>query len=164
MEKELVAAAESLLKAARKRRIGLVTAESCTGGMVSAALTEVPGSSAAFSCGFATYSNRAKHRLLGVPKEILRAHGAVSGQTAEYMAKGALERAQGEAGLGIGITGIAGPGSAGDKPAGLVYIAVALADGFVAGEECHFSGSRHAVRLATALRAMAMAEEALARA
>ena len=110
------------------RAVGLMvaTAESCTGGMVAAALTDVPGSSAVVDRGFVTYSNEAKADLLGVPMAIIVEHGAVSEPVARAMAEGAL--AQSKAGLSVAITGIAGPGGgSAEKPEGLVHFACALA-------------------------------------
>lgn len=101
----------------------LCTAESCTGGWIAKRITDIPGASAVFECGFVCYSNRIKHRLLGVREETLRTHGAVSEQTAREMALGA-RRASG-ADVAVSVTGIAGPASDDtQKPVGLVYIAV----------------------------------------
>ena len=106
------------------RRLSLATAESCTGGRVAAALTSLAGASAYFKEGMVTYSNQAKTRQLGVPLELLEAHGAVSPEVARAMAQGA--RAQANADLGLGITGIAGPGGGSpEKPVGLVYLTLA---------------------------------------
>jgi nicotinamide-nucleotide amidase len=107
---------------AGKRRC--VTAESCTGGLVAALLTSIPGSSDVVERGFVTYSNEAKTELLGVPAETIAMHGAVSAQTAEAMARGAL--AHSRADVAVSITGVAGPGGgSADKPVGLVFLAVA---------------------------------------
>jgi nicotinamide-nucleotide amidase len=104
----------------------LATAESCTGGLLSKRLTDVAGSSQVFHMGVVTYANQAKEQLLGVPRQVLEAHGAVSPETARAMAQG-IVRASGSH-LGIGITGIAGPqGGTAEKPVGLIYIA--LSDG-----------------------------------
>ena len=106
----------------------LVTAESCTGGLLAKRITDQPGASAVFNAGFVTYANDAKTRLLGVPPDVLAAHGAVSGETAAWMAEGARLRQGGD--LGLGITGIAGPdGGTPEKPVGLVYIALSAPDG-----------------------------------
>ena len=122
----------------------LVTAESCTGGWVAQAVTSVAGSSAWFDRGFVTYSNAAKQEMLGVRPQTLRAHGAVSEETAREMARGALERSAGT--LAVAITGIAGPGggSAG-KPVGSVCFAWARG-GAVHSETHHFRGDRESVR------------------
>ena len=114
-----------LLEACRARRIMLATAESCTGGMISAALTDVAGSSDVVDRGFVTYSNDAKMEMIGVAKTTLDAFGAVSRETALEMASGALARSR--AGLSIAVTGIAGPGGGTpEKPVGLVWFGLAL--------------------------------------
>src|SRR5262252_10402996 len=102
--------AEAVLAACRRKGMKLATAESCTGGLVAAALTAIAGSSDVLERGFVTYSNEAKSELLGVPPEIIAAHGAVSAETAAAMAEGAVARAPVD--LAISITGIAGPGGA----------------------------------------------------
>ncbi len=112
--------ARAVLKAAQGR--SLVTAESCTGGMVAAALTDIPGSSAAFLGGFVTYSNALKQELLGVPEALLAAYGAVSEPVARAMAEGA--RARTGADVAVAITGIAGPGGSATKPEGRVCFAL----------------------------------------
>lgn len=118
--------ANALLQVCQKRGIMLATAESCTGGMIIAALTDIAGSSAVVDRGFITYSNEAKMDMLGVSTATLDAHGAVSRETAIEMAKGALARSR--AGLILAVTGIAGPGGgSADKPVGLVWFGVALA-------------------------------------
>ena len=105
----------------------LTTAESCTGGLIAGSITSVSGSSAVFDRGFVTYSNQAKHDLLGVSTETLNQQGAVSGECAAQMAMGALAAAQCDA--SVAVTGIAGPGGgSAEKPVGLVYIAVATSD------------------------------------
>lgn len=112
-----------LLDACRAKGLTVAAAESCTGGMVSAALTEIAGSSDAFICGYVTYSNAAKQQMLGVSAEALAKFGAVSEQVAGEMADGALKRSN--AGLAVSITGIAGPGSDGAKPEGRVCFGLA---------------------------------------
>jgi nicotinamide-nucleotide amidase len=116
----------AILQAARARGILIATAESCTGGMVSAALTDVAGSSAMFDRGFVTYTNAAKMQVLGVRAATLEAHGAVSEQVAAEMAQGAL--AHSAATLAVAITGIAGPGGSEHKPEGRVCFAIATPD------------------------------------
>lgn len=124
MNRQVLEQSEKLLSAARARKIKLATAESCTGGLIAAALTEIPGSSDVFERGFVTYSNEAKVDLLGVAKELIAKHGAVSEQTVEAMALGALEHSR--AHLALSVSGIAGPGGGSDdKPVGTVYFAVA---------------------------------------
>jgi nicotinamide-nucleotide amidase len=124
----LRAQATRVLEACRARGLTVATAESCTGGLVAGALTEIAGSSDVVDRGFVTYSNAAKQRMLGVPEATLAAHGAVSRATAEAMAQGALTESG--AHLSVAITGIAGPGGgSADKPVGLVHFAAAARDG-----------------------------------
>lgn len=132
----------------------LVTAESCTGGWVGQAVTAVSGSSAWYERGYITYSNTAKCEMLGVQQATLDQHGAVSPQTAQEMAIGALNRSH--AHISVAITGIAGPdGGTAAKPVGMVCFAWAAQDGLVQQETHYFSGDREAVRrqaVATALQ------------
>jgi len=114
----------ALLEAARAAGVLIATAESCTGGMVAAALTDVPGSSDVVERGFVTYSNAAKREMLGVREETLAAHGAVSEQVAQEMAEGVL--AHSAADLAVSITGIAGPGGSEHKPEGRVCFGLAM--------------------------------------
>jgi nicotinamide-nucleotide amidase len=124
----LRAAATQVLALCRARGLKIATAESCTGGLVAAALTEIAGSSDVVDCGFVTYSNGAKQGMLGVPPATLKRHGAVSSETAAAMAAGALKNS--EADLSVAITGIAGPGGGSkEKPVGLVHFAAARRDG-----------------------------------
>jgi nicotinamide-nucleotide amidase len=128
MNYEITVPANALIKLCIEKKLTIATAESCTGGLVAAALTDVPGSSAVFDRGFVTYSNAAKQQMLGVPAATLKQYGAVSRQTAEAMAAGALARSKVD--LAVSITGIAGPdGGTPDKPVGLVHFAVAARDG-----------------------------------
>lgn len=123
----------------------LVTAESCTGGLLSSVLTDIPGSSTIFERGFITYSNEAKIEMLAVPADTLNREGAVSSATAIAMAKGALRNSRAD--VGVAITGIAGPGSdRTDKPVGLVYIAYGAKDGPIQCAEHKFSGNRETIR------------------
>ena len=116
--------AEEALRLARGAGLTIATAESCTGGQVSAALTDVPGSSDAMDRGFVTYSNAAKTEMLGVPADLIARHGAVSEEVARAMAECALLAA--EAGVTVAITGVAGPGGGTEaKPVGLVHFAAA---------------------------------------
>ena len=124
------ALAESVLARARARGVVITTAESCTGGMVAVALTDIAGSSAVVERGFVTYSNDAKIEMLGVRAETLKAHGAVSEQVALEMARGALIHSH--AGLSVSITGIAGPGGSEFKPEGRVCFGVAGTGGCTA--------------------------------
>ncbi len=115
--------AQRLLDIARAKGVMVATAESCTGGMVAAAITDVAGSSNVFDRGFVTYSNAAKTDLLGVPATLIAAHGAVSEEVARAMAEGALLRSQ--AAIAVATTGIAGPGGSEHKPEGMVCFALA---------------------------------------
>jgi len=125
----------------------VATAESCTGGMVAAAITDVAGSSAVLDCGFVTYSNEAKSEMLGVPEELIRGYGAVSEEVAQAMAEGALDNSN--ATLAVAITGIAGPsGGSADKPVGLVHFCCASKKGYERHERMIFKGDRAAIRLA----------------
>ena len=121
---ELMNRAAALLQAYRGRGLKIATAESCTGGLVAALLTEIAGSSAVVERGFVTYSNEAKTELIGVPTEMIAAHGAVSEPVARAMAEGAL--AHSRADVAVGITGVAGPtGGTATKPVGLVHFGLA---------------------------------------
>lgn len=122
--------ATRVLAAARARGWHLATAESCTGGMVGAALTDIAGSSDVFDRGYVTYSNAAKTEMIGVPATLIAAHGAVSEPVARAMAEGA--RAASGADLAVAITGVAGPGASEAKPEGTVWFAVATAAGTTA--------------------------------
>jgi nicotinamide-nucleotide amidase len=159
MSKELRAAAKAVLDACRARGLKVATAESCTGGLVAAALTDIAGSSDVLDRGFVTYSNEAKQQMLGVPADILRDHGAVSRQTAEAMARGALGRANAD--LVVAITGIAGPGGGNaDKPVGLVHFAAAARDGALTHAEKRYGDiARAEVRHKSVLQALAMLKE-----
>src|ERR1700680_1245288 len=127
-DQELIERAQALLDLCRGKKLKIAAAESCTGGLVAAALTEIAGSSDVVDRGFVTYSNDAKEAMLAVPAETLRRHGAVSRQTAAAMAKGAL--AHSAADLAGAVTGIAGPGGgSAKKPVGLVYLAALARDG-----------------------------------
>lgn len=138
--------------ALQKRQLMLATAESCTGGGVAQAITEIAGSSEWFDCGFVTYSNASKMALLRVPAAILSAHGAVSEETAAAMASGAL--AGSAAQVAVSTTGIAGPGGGTPgKPVGTVCFGWAFGDA-VDTEQVLFAGDRHAVREQTVLHAL----------
>jgi nicotinamide-nucleotide amidase len=151
-------AAVRVLDACRFHGLKVATAESCTGGLVSGALTEIPGSSDVLDRGFVTYSDAAKHTMLGVSILILERHGAVSRETAEAMAAGAL--AMSEADLAVAITGIAGPGGgSAEKPVGLVHFAAAARDGRrLHREERYGDIGRSAVRAQAVAEALAMLE------
>jgi len=146
--------AGAVLEAARARGVMLAAAESCTGGLIMAALTAVPGSSDVVDRGFVTYSNAAKCQMLGVAQATLDAQGAVSEEVAREMAQGALVRSQ--AGLAVAVTGVAGPGGSEHKPEGRVCFGLADAEGMVT-ETLEFGAiGRDAVRAATVDHALAM--------
>jgi nicotinamide-nucleotide amidase len=146
--------AADVLDALRHRGWKLATAESCTGGMISAALTDVAGSSDVFERGFVTYSNAAKIELLGVRPATLSTHGAVSEEVAAEMAEGALDRS--DADIAISVTGIAGPGGSEHKPEGRVCFGLAMG-GTVLTETKEFGArGRAAVRQAAVRHALAM--------
>lgn len=148
-------AAEHVLVACRKRKLKVVTAESCTGGLVAAALTAIAGSSDVVERGFVTYANEAKREMLGVPWDALLGHGAVSEPVARAMAAGAL--AHSLADISVSVTGVAGPGGGSDeKPVGLVHLA-AVRKGHEPISERHiFPGDRDAIRRVSVLTALAM--------
>ncbi|GAA4258187.1 nicotinamide-nucleotide amidohydrolase family protein [Azospirillum formosense] len=131
----------------------LATAESCTGGLIAGALTDIAGSSKVVDRGFVTYSNVAKSEMLGVPPSLIYAHGAVSPEVAVAMAVGAL--AKSKADVTVAVTGVAGPGGGTpEKPVGRVYIATAVRRGAAKHKEYTFPGDREAVRLATVQTAL----------
>jgi nicotinamide-nucleotide amidase len=145
--------AQAVVEGARRRGWTVTAAESCTGGLVAAALTEVPGASEVLERSLVTYSNAAKTALLGVPGPVLAAHGAVSAATAEAMAAGA--RTAAAADLAVAVTGIAGPGGgSAEKPVGLVWFAIADREGVIAHEARLDDAGRSAVRLAATTRAL----------
>jgi nicotinamide-nucleotide amidase len=156
IDEDVRAAAARVLDLCRSRRLKVATAESCTGGLVAAALTEIPGSSDVVDCGFVTYSDAAKHELLGVPAAVLAEHGAVSREAAAAMARGAV--AHSDAGLAVAITGIAGPGGgSAEKPVGLVHFAAATQAGELSTRESRFGDvGRAEVRRLSVLEALAM--------
>lgn len=160
---ELSRLALRLLDLCRAQTLQLATAESCTGGLVAGAITEIAGSSDAFDRGFVTYSNAAKEEMLGVPHDLLERYGAVSAQTARAMAHGAVERSFAD--IAVSVTGIAGPGGGGaEKPVGLVHFAC-LRKGFgVEHVERRFGPlSREAIREASVVQALEMLIEAAQR-
>jgi len=151
---------ETILQLATQAKRKIAVAESCTGGMLAAALTDLPGSSAIFERGFVTYSNAAKIELLGVSADTLARHGAVSEPVAMAMARGALDRSGGD--IALSITGIAGPGGSDHKPEGRVCFGLALSGGAVTSETIEFGAKgRDAVRIAARDYAMGMLLEAL---
>lgn len=155
---DLLRRAEALLAACRDRGLMLATVESCTGGLIAAALTAVPGSSDVVERGLVTYSNAAKTALAGVPEAMIAAHGAVSEPVARAMAEGALAHAPVQ--LALAVTGIAGPGGgSAAKPVGLVHFAAALAGGPTWHRRAVFPGDRDAVRHAAAAAVLDLAGE-----
>jgi len=150
----------ALLDLYRKRGWMIATAESCTGGLIAATLTEIAGSSDVVDRGFVTYSNEAKTDLIGVPVELIREHGAVSAEVAAAMADGALARSR--ASVTVAVTGIAGPGGgSAEKPVGLVYIGLRKSDQEKPLVERHvFEGRRYEVRLQSVVRAIDLLFEA----
>jgi nicotinamide-nucleotide amidase len=156
---ETEAAATALLDLCKAKKLMVATAESCTGGLVAGALTDIAGSSAVVDRGFVTYTNAAKHQMLGVPNETIERHGAVSRETAEAMVRGALGHANAD--LAVSITGIAGPGGGSPgKPVGLVHFAAASRGGSLVHRERRFGDiGRGAVRRLSVLEALAMLTE-----
>ncbi len=147
--------ARTVIEYQKLEELKIVTAESCTGGLLAAALTEIPGASAVFERGFITYSNEAKTEVLGVPAELIEQYGAVSGEVAEAMATGALEFSHAD--RAIAVTGIAGPdGGSAQKPVGLVYIGFASRDGALFHVRNQFYGNREAIRLAAVQEALTL--------
>ncbi|MCI0573909.1 MAG: CinA family protein [Myxococcaceae bacterium] len=151
----LLQQAEEVLAACRRAGLRVATAESCTGGLVSACLTAIAGSSDVVERGFVTYSNEAKMELLGVPEQLLAAHGAVSAEMAAALAEGAMARSRAD--LTLSVTGIAGPGGGTPtKPVGLVFLATARRGQPTRVERTVFPGDRGAVREASVRRALAL--------
>ncbi len=137
--------AEKVIREYEKKGLKITLAESCTGGLVSKLLIDISGSSSVFDRGFITYSNDSKVELLDVPKEIIERHGAVSVETASFMAEGALQNSNAD--VAVSVTGIAGPnGGSKDKPVGVVYIGFASKAGNSFVEENVISGKREEIR------------------
>ncbi len=135
------------------RHMKLVTAESCTGGLLATTITHKAGASAFFDRGYITYSNDSKMEVLGVSAQTLDTYGAVSGQTAEEMATGALTKSHAD--LAVSITGIAGPdGGTSKKPVGLVYFGYALKNGSIGHVEFHFEGNRNKIQTEATIMAL----------
>jgi nicotinamide-nucleotide amidase len=156
---EVIAAVKGFLEIAKEKNLTAAAAESCTGGLVSAAISEIPGSSLVLDRGFVTYSNEAKQQMLGVTPGTIDFYGAVSKECAEEMAKGALAHAQVD--LAVSITGIAGPtGAVAGKPIGLVYFCAASRSGRIIAHDRKFGAiGREKVRRASVLQALAMLRE-----
>ena len=152
--------AARILDLARDTGVMIATAESCTGWLIAAALTEVPGSSDVVDRGFVTYSNAAKTQMLGVPPQLIEASGAVSEEVAAAMADGALARS--DADLAVSVTGVAGPGGSDHKPEGRVCFGLAIKNGPTRTETVEFGArGRSDVRRATVEHALALMERAL---
>lgn len=149
--------ANALLNNYKNKGLKLTTAESCTGGMIAALLTEIAGASDVFECGFVTYSNQSKINLLGVDAALIEEYGAVSEEVAKAMAQGAIKKTGAD--IAVAVTGIAGPGGGTvQKPVGLVYIAVATKSKTTC-EENIFTGDRHNIRLSSVTYALKMLQE-----
>ena len=158
VEDGLIEAAGALIDLCRSKKLSIVTAESCTGGLLAATLTEIPGSSDVFERGFVTYSNEAKHTMLGIPLETLTSFGAVSRETARAMAVGALAHAPVE--LAVAVTGIAGPqGAVAGKPVGLVHFAAIRGNHLIDAERCYGAIGRGQIRRAAIGQALALLRE-----
>jgi len=156
----MIALSTKVLDLAKAKHLTIATAESCTGGMVAAALTSIPGSSAVLERGWVTYSNQAKQDELGVPQETLTKYGAVSEPVAIAMAEGAL--AHSPVDLAVSITGIAGPdGGSAEKPVGLVHFACAKRDAPTLHQRHIFTGNRDDVRQQAAMTALALLADRL---
>ena len=159
---DILSAAEALVRRMEAKGLTLATAESCTGGLVSAAVTEIPGSSNVLLAGYVTYSNAAKSDLLAVDPGLIERHGAVSAEVARAMAEGALDRSG--ASFAVSITGIAGPGGAtATKPVGLVHFALARKAAPCVNESRNFAGlNRSGVRLEAVRTALRLIADAIA--
>jgi nicotinamide-nucleotide amidase len=155
IDDDILAQAEAVLAACRAAGLQVATAESCTGGLIAAALTAIAGSSDVVDRGFVTYSNEAKTEMLGVPAELIARVGAVSEPVAKTMAEGALARSP--AGVAVSVTGIAGPGGgSADKPVGLVWFGLARRGAATTTHSDVFPGDRAEVRAATVRRALGL--------
>ncbi|MBS7812910.1 CinA family protein [Roseococcus pinisoli] len=156
LDEETLAEAAALLEALKARGLTLATAESCTGGLIAAALTSVAGSSAVVLAGFVTYSNEAKTAMVDVPAALIGRVGAVSEEVARAMAEGALARSG--ASIALSCTGVAGPGGgSAEKPVGLVHLAAARLGHPTLHSRKVFPGDRTAIRAATVREAFALA-------
>jgi nicotinamide-nucleotide amidase len=153
--------ANALLDKARAKALRLASAESCTGGLVAAALTDIAGASDVFDRGFVTYSNEAKRDMLGVADALLKAHGAVSAEVPRALARGAIDRSLAD--VAVAVTGVAGPGGGSpEKPVGLVHFACARRDGDVDHVERRYGPlSRAEIRAASVMQALDMMMDAV---
>lgn len=156
----LLTEAEALLAACRSKGIMLATVESCTGGLIAATLTAIAGSSDVVDRGFVTYSNEAKNELVGVPMDLIAAHGAVSEDVARAMATGGVTHSR--ATIAVSVTGVAGPGGGtAAKPVGLVCFGLAYRGAPTVSTRAVFPGDRTAIRAATVAKAFALIRERL---
>jgi nicotinamide-nucleotide amidase len=167
MRDEILTLSRRVLDACFARKLKIAVAESCTGGLIAAALTEIAGSSDVFERGFVTYSNEAKQDLLDVPAALIAAHGAVSAEVAEAMALGALAHSRAQ--FALSVTGIAGPGGgSAEKPVGLVHFGLAQGERPTLLQRKHFTGrdgkelSRAEIRRQAVLTGLQMLLEAAA--
>ena len=151
---------EELSRALRHGRRKLVTAESCTGGLLGKLVTDIPGSSEIYWGGYVTYSNIAKQDVLNIPASLIKQYGAVSAEVCEKMSRSALENSTAD--ISIGVSGIAGPeGGTKDKPVGTVWVSVLIKNGNCETKLFHFSGSRSSIRMKTAVSSFLLAEKML---
>ena len=159
IDDDIVEAARRLLDICKRKNLLVATAESCTAGLVAGTLTEVPGTSSILDRGYITYSNEAKHEMLGVSQEILKRHGAVSREAAEAMVRGVLGHSRVH--LAVSVTGIAGPdGGSKEKPVGLVHFAAATRSGKLWHAEKRYGNiGRDKVRKESVLQAFRMLHE-----
>jgi nicotinamide-nucleotide amidase len=159
LDDDIVEAAKRLMAVCKRKNLLVATAESCTAGLIAGTLSEVPGVSSILDRGYITYSNEAKRDMLGVPREVLEQHGAVSRQTAEAMVRGVLGCSRVD--LAVSVTGIAGPdGGSTEKPVGLVHFAAATRTGKLVHAEMHYGDiGRANVRKRSVLQAFLMLHE-----
>lgn len=159
LDDDIVEAAKQLMAICKRKNLLIATAESCTAGLVAGTLTEIPGVSSILDRGYVTYSNASKHEMLGVSREILKQHGAVSRETAEAMVHGVLGHARVH--LAVSVTGIAGPdGGSNEKPVGLVHFAAATRSGKLMHVEKRYGNpGRSIVRKQSVLQAFKMLHE-----
>ncbi|HEY0224773.1 MAG TPA: CinA family protein [Pseudolabrys sp.] len=156
LDDDIVEAAKRLMEICKRKNLLVATAESCTAGLIAGTLTEIPGTSSVLDRGYVTYSNEAKHEMLGVGNDILKRYGAVSRETAEAMARGVMGHSRVH--LAVSVTGIAGPdGGSAEKPVGLVHFAVASRSGkLVHAEKRYGNIGRSPVRKESVLQAFKM--------
>jgi nicotinamide-nucleotide amidase len=159
LNKKIIESAAETIKACKSAGLMVATVESCTGGLVSGALTSVAGSSDVLDRGYVTYSNEAKHEMVGVPMQLIEAYGAVSTEVARAMAQGGVARSNAQ--IAVAITGVAGPGGGTEaKPVGLVHFGCYRENGAYALYHEVYQGDRDAVREASILQALAMIRQA----